>query len=136
MGRTTFDVSIDEWGDEPPIHKPCFELTHRPSPPVERRGGTSFTFVTSLGEALRRATLAAEGGDVVIMGGAATVAGFLAAGKVDELQLNVVPVLLGRGVRLFDGGGLEHLHLRPVSASVGAEATHLVYRVAPSDARE
>lgn len=128
MGRTTFDVSIDAWGDEPPIRKPCFVVTSRPAPRVERRGGTSFTFVGSPSEALREARRVAEGRDVVVMGGAATVRGFLDAGLIDELHLHVVPVLLGRGVRLFEELADRPLRLEKVHALDGAKAVHLAFR--------
>lgn len=129
MGRTTFDVSIEAWGDEPPIRKPCFVLTNRPAPLLELRGGTSFTFVSSPGEALREARRVAEGGDVSVMGGAATVDRFLDEGLLDEIQLHVVPVLLGGGVRLFDGVAPGHVRLEQLRALGGARATHVSYRV-------
>jgi dihydrofolate reductase/uncharacterized protein YndB with AHSA1/START domain len=129
MGRTTFDVSVEAWGEDPPIRKPCFVVTHRPAPPIERAGGTTFTFVTSPWEALRQARRAAGGRDVGIMGGAATVRQYLAAGLLDELHLHVVPVVLGSGVRLFEPVGADPVALEAVRVHPGARATHLLYRV-------
>jgi dihydrofolate reductase len=90
------------WGDEPPFHHPVFILTHHAREPVEKEGGTTFTFVTDgIESALEQAKDAAGEKDVAIGGGANVGQQYLEAGVVDELQLNIVPVLLGGGVRLF-----------------------------------
>jgi dihydrofolate reductase len=92
------------WGDEPPYHHPVFVLTHHPRPPLTMAGGTTFTFVTEgPTAALELASAAADGRDVRIGGGAATVRAYLEAGVVDHLHLAVVPTLLGSGERVFDG---------------------------------
>jgi dihydrofolate reductase len=114
MGRNMFgpvrgDWGPEEWrgwwGDEPPFHHPVFVLTHHPRPPVEMTGGTTFEFVTDGVEAaLRRAVDAAGGLDVRLGGGVGTVQQYLRAGLVDDLHVAVVPVLLGRGERLFENG--------------------------------
>ena len=92
------------WGDEPPYHAPVFVLTHYAHEPIEMQGGTTFHFVTRGFEAaLEQARSAAGDRDVDIAGGASTVRQALAAQAIDELVLNVVPVLLGAGERLFDG---------------------------------
>ena len=92
------------WGPNPPFHTPTFVLTHRPRPPIEMEGGTTFHFLdASPAEALEEARSAAEGHDVRIGGGATVVRAFLAAGLVDFLHVVVVPIVLGRGVRLWDG---------------------------------
>jgi dihydrofolate reductase len=94
------------WGEEPPYHHPVFVLTHHARPALEMAGGTTFHFVTDgLHAALDRASAAAEGGDVRIGGGAATVRAALREGLVDELHLAVVPVLLGSGERLVEDLG-------------------------------
>jgi dihydrofolate reductase len=94
------------WGDTPPYHHPVFVLTHHPRAPIEMRGGTTFHFVTDgIEAALRRAFEAAGGADVRLGGGAATVRQYLRAGLVDELHLAIVPILLGRGERLFEDLG-------------------------------
>jgi len=98
------------WGDDPPFHHPVFVLTHHARAPLELRGGTSFTFVTEgIEAALDQARRAAEGRDVALAGGASAGRQYLRAGLVDEMELNLVPVLLGRGERLFDHVG-EILH--------------------------
>jgi dihydrofolate reductase len=91
------------WGEEPPYHTPVFVLTHHPRPPLEMAGGTTFHFVTGgIMEAFERAGEAAGELDIRLGGGAATVRQYLAAGLVDELQIAMVPVLLGRGERIFE----------------------------------
>ena len=91
------------WGDNPPFHHPVFVLTRHPRASIGMDGGTSFHFVTGgIESALKQALEAAEGADVRIGGGASTVQQNLRAGLVDELHLAVVPVLLGRGARLFE----------------------------------
>ncbi len=97
------------WGPEPPFHTPAFVLTHRPRPPIEMAGGTTFHFLDAPpAEALEVAREAAGGQDVRLGGGPTTIRDFLAAGLVDHMHVAVVPILLGRGVRLWDGlEGLE-----------------------------
>ena len=98
------------WGDEPPYHHPVFVLTHNPHPSITMQGGTTFHFVTEgIEAALERALEAADGGDVRIGGGAATIQQYLRAGLIDDMHVAIVPVLLGRGERLFDhlDGGLD-----------------------------
>jgi dihydrofolate reductase len=97
------------WGPNPPFHTPTFILTHHLRPSIEMEGGTTFHFVdASPVEALETARAAANGQDVRIGGGVTVVRDFLAAGLVDHLHTVVVPILLGRGVRLWDGlEGLE-----------------------------
>jgi dihydrofolate reductase len=91
------------WGDDPPYHHPVFVLTHHPHDPIEMAGGTTFSFVTDgIEAALRQARLAADGGDVRLGGGVATIRAYLRAGLVDEMHIAVVPTLLGSGERLFD----------------------------------
>ena len=93
------------WGDEPPYHHPVFVLTHHVRPPLEMVG-TTFHFVTEGPEAAyEQAMEAAEGADVRVGGGAATVQQYLRLGLVDEMHIAIVPVLLGSGERLFDGLG-------------------------------
>ena len=90
------------WGDEPPYHVPVFVLTHHARAPLAMAGGTVFRFVTGgIHEALERAKAAANGGDVRLGGGVATVRQYLRAGLIDELHLALRPVLLGSGEHLF-----------------------------------
>ncbi len=91
------------WGDDPPYHAPVFVLTHHAREPVEMQGGTTFHFVTDgIESALEQARAAAGGKDVAIAGGASAAQQFLRAGLVDEMELHVVPRILGGGARLFD----------------------------------
>jgi dihydrofolate reductase len=92
------------WGDDPPFHTPVFVLTHHARPSLEMEGGTTFHFVdVPPAEALARAREAANGQDVRIGGGPTVIRDFLAARLVDHLHVVVVPILLGRGVRVWDG---------------------------------
>jgi dihydrofolate reductase len=92
------------WGPNPPFHTPVFVLTHHTRPPIEMEGGTTFHFVDATpAEALETARQAAAGQDVRIGGGATTIREFLNAGLIDHMHIVVVPILLGRGVRLWDG---------------------------------
>ncbi|CAI9403523.1 dihydrofolate reductase family protein [Aestuariimicrobium sp. T2.26MG-19.2B] len=121
------------WGENPPFHTPTFVLTHRPLPPMPMEGGTTFHFLeASPQEALAVARDAAEGQDVRIGGGASVVKDFLAAGLVDHMHLVQVPLILGRGVRLWDGlEGLEQDYsIEAVSTPSGV--THFTFsRKAP-----
>jgi dihydrofolate reductase len=92
------------WGDEPPFRVPVFVLTHTPRPSIEMAGGTTFHFLSATPEAaLERALDAAGGKDVRVGGGPTVVRDFLKAGLVDQLHVAMVPILLGRGIRLWDG---------------------------------
>ncbi len=92
------------WGDEPPYHAPVFVLTHYPHDPIEMLGGTTFHFVTDgIESALEQAHAAAGDRDVDIAGGASAVQQTFAVNGLDELVLDIIPVLLGAGERLFDG---------------------------------
>jgi dihydrofolate reductase len=91
------------WGEEPPYHHPVFVLTHHPRPPISMQGGTTFHFVDKgIEAALEQAFAAADGRDVCLGGGVATIQQYLRAGLIDEMHLAVVPILLGGGERLFD----------------------------------
>ena len=93
------------WGDDPPFHCPVFVLTHHARAPLVAQGGTTFHFVTDgIDAALRQARQAAGNRDVSLAGGASAARLFLAAGLVDAMWLHIVPILLARGERLFDGG--------------------------------
>lgn len=99
------------WGPNPPFHTPVFVLTHHPRPSLEMEGGTTFHFIDATPhEALELAREAAGGLDVRIGGGPSTVRAFLAADLIDSLHVVQVPLLLGRGVRLWDG--LEGIEAR------------------------
>lgn len=115
------------WGDEPPFHTPVFVLTHHPRPPLAMAGGTTFHFLDATpAEALRQAREAADSLDVRIGGGPTTVHEFLAADLIDHLHV-VVPIILGRGVRLWDG--LEGVEKRFAVESVTTPSgvTHVTF---------
>jgi dihydrofolate reductase len=116
------------WGDEPPFHHPVFVVTHHAREPLTK-GETTFTFVTDgIESALEQAKAAAGGKDVALGGGASVAQQYLRAGLLDEMQVHLVPLFLGEGVRLFDGLG-ENLQLEPMRAIEGPGVTHLKYRV-------
>jgi dihydrofolate reductase len=116
------------WGEDPPFHKPVFVLTHHVREPLTL-SDTTFTFVTGgIESALQRAREAAGDRDVFIGGGANVINQYLAAGLVDELELHVVPILLGGGARLFAGVGPD-LKLEELRALEAPGVTHLKYRV-------
>jgi dihydrofolate reductase len=97
------------WGDNPPFHTPVIVLTHHPRPALEMAGGTTFHFVDAdPGAALEQARALAGDLDVRLGGGATSIRQFLQADLVDQMHIVVVPVILGRGERLWDGlDGLE-----------------------------
>lgn len=117
------------WGDEPPYHVPVFVLTHHARPSLVMRGGTVFHFVTGgIHEALQRARQAAQGRDVRVGGGVATVRQYLQAGLVDEMHLVQSPVLLGRGEALLAGIDLAALGFRCTEHQASELAQHVVLR--------
>lgn len=127
MGRRTFDVAIDRWEDGA-FHLPVFVLTHRAGPPVQR-GDTTFTLVTGgLDAALDAARRAAAARAVNVMG-ASLVRQCLQAGLLDELHVNLVPVLLGAGARLFGDDGTHAVVLERTGMVESPAVTHLSYRV-------
>jgi len=115
------------WGSNPPFHHPVFVLTHHPREPLTMQGGTTFTFVTEgIERALERARDAAAGKDVALAGGARVAQQYLNAGLVDEMQLHVVPMLLGGGERLFDN--VNDLHgLALVETALAPNVIHLKF---------
>jgi dihydrofolate reductase len=116
------------WGPNPPFHTPVFVLTQHTRPPIEMEGGTTFHFLdASPADALETARKAAGGRDVRIGGGATVIRDFLAARLVDHLHVAVVPILLGQGVRLWDGlEGVEQ-HYRVEATSSPSGVTHLTF---------
>jgi dihydrofolate reductase len=136
MGRHMFGGYAGEWdlswrgwwGDEPPYHAPVFVLTHHERAPLPMAGGTTFHFVTDgIESALAQARAAAGERDVDVAGGASTVRQAFAVGAIDELTLDIAPVLLGSGERLFDG--VDDPGLSPVQVVHSEWATHVRYRV-------
>ncbi|MCA1684169.1 MAG: dihydrofolate reductase family protein, partial [Actinobacteria bacterium] len=142
MGRRMFsggrgpwdaDPNADAWwGDDPPFHHPVFVLTSHARPPLTKQGGTTFTFVTDgIEAALDQARAAAGDANVQVNGGAHVVQQYIRAGLLDELQVHVVPVFLGDGVRLFENHvadpPVELECTRTVESPTGVR--HLRYRV-------
>lgn len=141
MGRRMFSNDDGPWGDDPfegywgenpPFHEPVFVLTHHPRDPLEMDGGTTFHFVTDgIETAMERAAAAAGDWDIRISGGANTVQQFVSAGLLDELELQLVPVLLGDGVRLFDRSSVDGIELERTRVVESPAVTHLRFRVLP-----
>jgi dihydrofolate reductase len=115
------------WGDNPPYHVPVFVLTHHARAPITMEGGTVFHFVTDgIHAALARAREAAQGKDVRLGGGVATIRQYLRAGLLDELHLAMAPALLGRGEALFAGIDLTALGYRCTEHVATPNAMHVV----------
>lgn len=136
MGRNMFGPVRGEWsrdwrgwwGPDPPYHAPVFVLTHHPRASLEMEGGTTFHFVTDgIHAALDRARDAAGERAVHVAGGPSTTNQYLAAGLIDELALQISPVIVGDGIRLFDGVGAAMLE--PIAVRAASLATHVRYRV-------
>lgn len=117
------------WGDTPPYHTPVFILTHHTRESVTMDGGTTFHFVTDgIHSALERATETANGQDVRLGGGIATIRQYLRAGLVDEIHLAISPILLGSGESLFPGINMLALGYQCVEHVPTAKATHIVLK--------
>ncbi|HEX9166341.1 MAG TPA: dihydrofolate reductase family protein [Gemmatimonadales bacterium] len=117
------------WGDNPPYHVPVFVLTHHARPPLTMEGGTTFHFVTDgIHAALSHAKEAAQGRDVRLGGGVATIRQYLTAGLIDEIHLAIAPVLLGRGEHLFTGIDAASLGYQCTEHVASEHATHVVLR--------
>ncbi|AEB46672.1 MULTISPECIES: dihydrofolate reductase family protein [Micromonospora] len=134
MGRRMADGGEVPWGDEPPFRAPVFVVTHRPRPPVVRKGGTSFTYVTDgVASAVAQARAAAGGKDVAVSGGGTLFRQVLRAGLLDEFELHIAPVVLGTGMRLFDADldvdEFEAIELTPTRVVSAPQITHIRYAV-------
>jgi dihydrofolate reductase len=134
MGRRMADGGELPWGDTPPFHAPVFVVTHRPRPTLQRSGGTSFTYVTSgVASAIDQARAVANGKNVAVAGGGTLLREVLKLGLLDELELHIVPVILGEGMRLLDAdlavGVREGIELTPIRVVHTPDVTHLRYRV-------
>ncbi|MER6829191.1 dihydrofolate reductase family protein [Streptosporangium sp. NPDC000563] len=128
LGRRTFDVGVGLWKDTP-FPAPSFVLTHEDREELPMTSGT-FTFVSDgLESAIRRAREAAREKNVLVMGGADIAGQLVRAGLVDEIQLQLAPVLLGTGVRLFDRPAGDHVELERTFVAGSARVTHLRFRV-------
>jgi len=116
------------WGRNPPFHHRVFVLTHHAREPLQLEGGTTFTFVTDgIEAALEQARRDAAGKDVSLAGGASAAQQYLAAGLVDEMEIHLVPTLLGSGERLFEGLGDDLHGLELVRTVATPKVTHLKF---------
>jgi dihydrofolate reductase len=116
------------WDDDPPFHHPVFVLTHHAREPLTMEGGTTFTFVTEgIEAALDQARRTADGKDVALVGGANVAQQYLRAGLVDEMEIHLVPVLLGGGERLFEGVGTDLHGLELLRTIATPRVTHLKF---------
>ena len=134
MGRRMADGGEIPWGDEPPFRAPVFVVTHRPRPVLHRQGGTSFTYVTGgIADAISRARAAANGKNVAIAGGGTLLRQVIELGLLDELELHVVPVILGDGMRLLSPDlaldGKEAIELTPARVIATPDVTHIRYKI-------
>jgi dihydrofolate reductase len=134
MGRRMADGGEIPWGDTPPFRAPVFVVTHRSRPTLERLGGTSFTYVTDgVASAIEQARAVANGKNVAIAGGGTLLRQAIKLGLVDELELHVVPVILGDGMRLLDAdldlGSREGIELTPTRVIASPDVTHMRYRI-------
>ena len=130
MGRRMLDLGIGPWGDNPTFHAPVFVVTNRPHDPIAKEGGTTYYFVTDgLDAALERARRAAVDQDIAIVGGADIVRQCLDRGLVEEARLNLVPIVLGGGTRLFDGVDTGKLRFAVARVIEGDGVVHLRLRV-------
>jgi dihydrofolate reductase len=137
MGRNMFGPIRGEWGDaewkgwwgdNPPYHSPVFVLTHHAHEPIEMEGGTTFHFVTDgPGAALEQARDAGKGRDINIGGGASVAQQYLRLGLIDEMEIHVVPTLLGGGERLFDHLEGPTTYLKPLEVLSSPRVAHFRY---------
>jgi len=116
------------WGDNPPFHCPVFVLTHHGRKPLQKQGGTTFIFVTDgVESALSQAKATARGKDISIAGGANIIQQFIKAGHVDDLQIHLVPTLLGGGTRLLEN--LGNAKLEKIRVVDSPEVTHIKFKI-------
>ena len=130
MGKGMFDVGFEPWGDPPPFRMPVFVVTHEEREPLPMQGGTTYTFVADgIEAALELARAAAGDKNVGIWGGANIIREYLRAGLLDEMQIHLIPVPLGDGIRLFEDLGPERIELRRTSSIETPSATHFRFEV-------
>jgi dihydrofolate reductase len=130
IGKSMFDVGFEPWGDPPPFGMPVFVVTHAARAPIPMQGGTTYTFVTEgIHAALELARAAAGDRDVGIWGGANILRQYLAAGLLDELHLHLVPILVARGVPLFEQLDPRGIELTKLETIETPRATHVRFAV-------
>lgn len=127
-GRRTFDIT-NGWGGRHPLDVPVFVLTHNP-PDDWGHEDAPFTFVTDgIESAVAQAKKEVAGEKTVAVGAASLAQQCLKAGLLDEVHIDLVPVLLGGGVRFFDNLGDSHIELERVSVIEAPDVTHMTFRV-------
>ena len=130
IGKGMFDVGFEPWGDPPPFRMPVFVVTHEERDPLPMQGGTTYTFVTDgIEAALKLARAAAGDKNVGIWGGANIIRQYLKAGLLDEMQIHLIPILLGDGIRLFEGLAPQGIELRRTGSTETPAATHFWFEV-------
>lgn len=130
MGRNMFNHAEQQWGSTPPFRVPVFVVTHEESEPSVQKGDTTFTFVTNgFHHALAQAKAAAGDKDVAVAGGANIIQQFFSAGLIDEVQVHIVPVLLGKGRRLFQYIGGQPVELERLQVVDSPCVSHIKFRV-------
>src|SRR5262245_36299364 len=116
------------WGENPPFHMPVFVLTHHARDSLEMQGGTTFHFVTEgIHAALQRARDVGQGKDIILGGGANVAQQYLKAGLIDEMEIHIVPVLLGDGARLFDNTDRRQTAYECIRVVNSPSASHYKY---------
>jgi dihydrofolate reductase len=134
MGRRMADGGEIPWGADPPFRAPVFVVTHRSKQTLHRQGGTSFTYITAgIQDAINQARAAANGKNVAIAGGGTLLRQVIKLGLLDELELHIVPVILGDGMRLLGPelglGSNEGIELTPARVIATADVTHIRYKL-------
>lgn len=130
LGKGMFDVGFEPWGDPPPFGVPVFVVTHDAREPLPMKGGTTYIFVTDgIESALEKARAAAGDKNVGVWGGADIIRQFLKAGLLDELQIHLIPILLGDGIRLFEDLDPQGIELKRADSIETPGATHLRFEV-------
>lgn len=134
MGRRMADGGEIPWGEDPPFRAPVFVVTHRARPTLQRHGGTSFTYVTAgVERAVEQARAAANGKNVAVAGGGTLLSQVIKFGLLDELELHIVPVILGDGMRLLGPelglGTKEGVELAPARVIAAPDVTHIRYQI-------
>lgn len=129
MGNHSFEVGVEPWGDNPPFHAPVFVLTHKVREKLVKEGGTTYTFVTDgIESALKQAKEVADHKQIILHG-ANIFQQYLKAGLVDEINIHLVPVLFGKGKRLFETTDSQIIELEKIRVIDTPEATHLTFHV-------
>lgn len=130
MGKRMFDVGFEPWGDPPPFKMPVFVVTHEKRDPLSMQGGTTYNFVTDgIAAALDLAHAAAGDKNVGIWGGANIIRQYLNAGLLDEMKIQLIPILLGDGIRLFEGFDPDGIKLQKTNVIETPAATHFRFEV-------